>query len=270
MLTFQNQNSKMNLKTTFFVLILVLFGSFTDNFSLAQLKKEKVNSYFGLQFKPLIPGDFLGESEMTLRNGGFSANYSQQFGYTFGASVRIGITDLISIETGINQVQRNYNIDYSYSDSSISASDNFGIINYDVPVNALVYIKLSEEFYMNASLGGSMVFNPSNVAKLTFPGGLHEFIHEGRRRSRMGFEINANVGFEWRTEKAGFFYLGASGRIPIRPIFDVAAAWGYQTSTEQIYAIGEMNGTYLSIDLRYYLPNIKNKGTQPIKGPIEF
>lgn len=270
MLTFQNQNSKMNLKTLFFVLILALFGIFSNNLSFAQVKKEKVNSYFGLQFKPLIPGDFLGESSMTLQNGGFSAKYTQQFGYSFGASVRIGITDLISIETGINQVLRNYSIDYAFTDSSISATDNFGIMSYDIPMNALVYIKLSDEFYMNASLGGSLVYNPSNVAKLTFPGGLHEFIHEGRRRSRVGFEINANVGFEWRTEKAGFFYVGASGRIPIRPIFDVASAWGYQTSTEQIVAIGEMNGTYLSFDLRYYLPNIKNKGNQPLKGPIEF
>lgn len=251
----------------FVVLLFLIIGS-THSF-LAQTKKERVASYFGLQFKPLIPGDFLGESSTTLQNGGFKAIYNQQFGYSFGAVTRIGITDLISIETGINQVQRNYSIDFSLADSNLTSQMNFGMISYDIPVNGLIYIRLTEELYMNASLGGSMVFNPSNVAKIMYPRGLNEFIHEGRRRSRVGFEINANIGFEWRTEKSGFFYVGASGRIPVQPIFDIAAAWGHQKVSNQIFQVGEMNGTYLAFDFRYFFPNIKNKGTQPIKGPIE-
>lgn len=238
-------------------------------FSQIKAKKEKVPSYFGLQFKPLIPGDFLGKSKTTIRNGNFSALYKQQLGYSFGGSVRVGITELISIESGINLIQRNYSIDYSYPDSSLSLTSGFGITNYDIPINALIYIKLSDVFYMNASLGGSVVFNPSNVAKIEYPGGLNQFKHEGRRHGKMGFEFNANIGFELRTEKSGFFYLGASGRIPTQSIYNIAAIYSNTSSSTKLVATGGLDGAYLAIDIRYYFPNIKNKGVQFKPGPIE-
>lgn len=230
-------------------------------------KKEKFPSYFGVQLKPLIPGDFLGTSQLKLNDQQFYATFTQKLGYSFGATVRIGITKLISLETGINQVQRNYNIDFSIPDSNLYAKNDFGIINYDIPVNALFYIQLSEKFFMNASLGGSLVYNPTNVAtKLSLDKG-NVFIHEGRRYSRTGFETNANFGVELRTEKSGIFYLGISGRVPVKPIFQVAAV--YERQSYKRVAFGDMSGTYLSFDIRYYFPNIRNKGPQFRPGPVE-
>ena len=230
-------------------------------------KKEKFPSYFGLQFKPLIPGNFLGTSEVKLNNEQFFATFTQKFGYSFGANVRIGLTKLISLETGINQVQRNYNIDFSIPDSNLYAKNDFGIVNYDIPINALFYIQLTEKFFMNASLGGSVVYNPTNVAtKLALSNG-DVFIHEGRRFSKVGFEMSANFGVEYRTEKSGIFYFGTSGRIPLKPIFQIAAV--YERQGYSRVAIGDMIGTYLSFDIRYYLPNIRNKGPQFMPGPIE-
>lgn len=230
-------------------------------------KKDKFPSFFGLQFKPLIPGDFLGTSKTVVNTGNFTTTFTQKFGYSIGANVRIGITKLISIETGINQVQRNYNIDFDLPDSNLTAKNDFGILNYDIPLNALIYIQLGKKIFMNASLGGSFVYNPTDVAtKMTIPGG-HQFIHEGRRISRYGFETSANFGVEFRTEKSGIFYIGTSGRIPVRPIFEVAGV--YQNEGYKQVAFGNMSGTYLSFDFRYYLPNISNKGKQFIPGPIE-
>lgn len=241
------------------------------NFSFSQTnkadKKDKFPSFFGVQFKPLIPGDFLGTSTTIVNTGNFTTTFTQKFGYSFGANVRIGITKLISIETGINQVQRNYNIDFALPDSNLTAKNDFGIVNYDIPLNALIYIQLSDKFFMNASLGGSFVYNPTDVAtKITVEGG-HQFIHEGRRFSRYGFETSANFGIEFRTEKSGIFYIGSSGRIPVRPIFEVAGV--YQNEGYKQVAFGNMSGTYLSFDFRYYFPNISNKGKQFIPGPIE-
>lgn len=232
-----------------------------------QEKKEKVPSYFGIQFKPLIPGDFLGKSKLDLNADQLYATFTQKFGYSFGASVRVGLTKLISLETGINQVQRHYNVDFSIPDSGLYMRNDFGLVNYDIPVNVLFYIQLSDQTFMNASLGGSLVYNPSDVATTGTPGGAHVFNHEGRRISRVAFEINGNVGFELRTEKSGIFYLGGSGRIPLKPIFDVAAV--YENKSYRKVAVGSLIGTYLSLDLRYYLPNVKNKGVQFVKGPIE-
>lgn len=252
-------------------LLAVLFLWSGSAFLLAQQprpeKREKFPSYFGLQFKPLIPGNFLGTSQVKVSDKEFFATFTQTFGYSFGANVRIGLTKLISLETGINQVQRNYNIDFSIPDSNLYAKNNFGMVNYDVPLNALFYIQLSEKFFMNASLGGSIVYNPTDVATKTVDNKNNAFIHEGRRYSRVGFEMSANFGVEFRTEKSGIFYLGTSGRIPVKPIFQVAAV--YERQYYKRVAIGDMIGTYLSFDIRYYLPNIKNKGTQFIPGPIE-
>jgi len=230
-------------------------------------KKEKFPSYFGLQFKPLIAGNFLGSSQLKLNNEQFFAVVNQKFGYTFGANVRIGLTKLISLETGINQVVRNYNIDFSIPDSNLYVQNDISFLNYDIPFNALIYIQLSDKIFMNGSLGGSMVYNPSDVAtKLALQGG-NVFIQEGRRFSKVGFEMNANFGGEYRTEKNGIFYVGISGRIPLKPIYQIAAVYERQSYSK--VAVGNLIGTYISFDFRYYLPNIKNKGVQFIPGPIE-
>lgn len=230
-------------------------------------KKEKFPSYFGLQFKPLIAGNFLGSSQLKLNNDQLFAVVNQKFGYSFGANVRIGLTKLISLETGINQVVRNYNIDFSIPDSNLYVQNDISFLNYDVPFNALIYIQLSDKIYMNGSLGGSMVYNPSDVAtKLALQGG-NVFIQEGRRFSKVGFEMNANFGGEYRTEKSGIFYVGISGRIPLKPIYQIAAVYERQSYSK--VAVGNLIGTYISFDFRYYLPNIKNKGVQFIPGPIE-
>jgi hypothetical protein len=57
-----------------------------------------------LQFKPLIAGNFLGSSQLKLNNEQFFAVVNQKFGYSFGANVRIGLTKLISLETGIDEL----------------------------------------------------------------------------------------------------------------------------------------------------------------------
>ena len=230
-------------------------------------KRERFPSYFGFQFKPLIPGDFLAKSQISVSNGTFSGLFTQKYGYSFGAMTRVGVTKLISFETGINQVKRNYDIDFSYPDSSLYGSANFGIISYDIPINAMIYIQLSEKFFTNASLGTSFVYYPSNVGVVLPVDNKVTFIGEGKRKRLFDFEINANYGFELRTEKNGFFYLGASAKIPLAPIFKVAAVYEFPGETS-VAAVGEVNGAYLSLDIRYFFPNVKSKGKNTPDGPI--
>lgn len=243
-----------------------LFANAQEN-NPPRLKKEKFPSYFGLQFKPLIPGDFLGKSTLEISEQQLYAKFTQKFGYSFGASVRIGLTKLISIETGINMVQRNYSVDFAVADSNVYAKNTFGIINYDIPLNALIYIQLTDKLFMNTSIGGSFIYNPTNIATKTTLDKGHAFIQEGRRTSKVAAEFNANVGMEWRSEKSGIFYVGVTGKVPFKPIFKVAAI--YTKGSYSQTAIGQMTGAYLSLDFRYYLPNIAPKGQQFIHGPIE-
>lgn len=248
-------------------IIQLHFFSAAQDVAPARLKKEKFPSYFGLQFKPLIPGDFLGKSVVEIKQDQLYAKFTQKFGYSFGASVRIGFTKLISLETGINMVQRNYNIDFAVADSNIYAKNTFGTVSYDIPVNLLIYIQLSDKIFMNTSFGGSFIYNPTNVAtKVTLDKG-HSFVHEGRRASKAAVDFNANVGMEYRTEKNGIFYIGLTGKVPFQPIYKIAAI--YSKGSYSKIATGELTGTYLSLDFRYYLPNIAPKGKQFIHGPVD-
>lgn len=230
-------------------------------------KRDKLPSYFGLQFKPIIPGDFLSKSVIKINDTAFSGTFSQQYSYSFGASIRVGLTKLISIETGINQVKKNYKVDFDLSDSTITGQTRFGIISYDIPINAMIYIQLSDKIFSNASLGTSFVNYPSNVGGTVISNSKHLFVAEARRIRRFDFELNANLGFEFRSEKNGIFYLGSSAKIPFAPILKVAASYEYGNTLEKL-AVGEVNGSYLSIDLRYFFPIIKSKGQQFNTGPI--
>ena len=224
-------------------------------------------AYFGLQYKPIIGADYIGSSTLNLNNNSFQSTFKQTLGYSFGGVVRIPIRKFIAIETGINQIKRNYNVNYQITNSSLSVSKSLSFLSFDIPTNILFFSKLSNKLFLNSALGPSFVFNPSNVASQLVTSDSIIFKAEGRRRSIFSIELNANVGFEYRTLRNGYFYLGTSARIPFKPIFDVATM--YQVNGFKNVLIGSLNGAYVSFDLRYFFPIIENKGIQFQKGPVD-
>jgi hypothetical protein len=248
-------------------LLLILF-LFISSGAFSQVKKkERVPSYFGIQVRPVFPTRFIGDPRLELAGDGFETSIQQEIGFSFGGTVRAGITKLIAFETGINFTQRHFSVDMAVPDSNSFASDDLTFIEYDIPINGLIYIQLSEQWFMNASLGAALTMKPTDVGIFNQPGGLHYYKHTGLTRSKFGLDINANLGFEFRTEKAGFFYLGGSARVPFAPLFDLVADYTYQGINTRL--VGEVDGSFLSIDFKYFFPNIANKGVQFQNGPIE-
>jgi len=247
-------------------ILLFTFLAVGTAYSQSNQKREKFPSYFGLQVKPVFPTQFIGSPTTTMTNGEFSTTVNQKIGYSFGGTVRAGFTKLLALETGINFTQRNFGIDMSIADSNVFATNSISFIQYDMPVNLLVYVQMSERFYMNASLGPAITFKPTDVGVITLPGGAFSFAHTGVVRKKAGIELNANFGFEFRTDKIGFFYIGGSGRIPLAPVFDMVAQYKYQ-GIERV-AFAEIDGSYLSLDFKYFFPNIRNSGLQFQNGPI--
>lgn len=243
-------------------ILFLLYVSITT----AQNGKQKLPVYFGLQIRPVFPTQFIGESTLSMELDGFETTISQKIGYSFGATVRAGITKLIAFETGINFTQRNFDLSMAFPDSNSYATDKLQFIEYDVPINGLIYIKLSDRWYSNASLGAALTYKPTDIGVFNQPGGHHYYKHTGLTRSKFGVDINVNLGFEYRTKKSGFFYLGGSARVPFAPLFDLVADYTYQGNT--IRMVGEVDGSFLAIDFKYIFPIIKNKGKQPVKGPI--
>lgn len=258
----------MNTSVRNILIVFICIFSFVKKVD-AQWPK-KAQNYFGFLFKPLIPFGLVGDRPFVIVDeeiGDFESRISPIFGYTYGGVVRVGLSERLALESGINYTKRNFRADYNLPDSNVVATDEIGFVNFEIPLNFLVYIKLGEDFYMNTSLGGSANYNPSNIRSTTNPEGAHLFIFEGRRFSYFNFDVNANVGFEYRTEEKGFFYVGISGKLPLTPAFQIATEYSNDLHSQVAY--GQVEGATFAIDLKYFFHNSKRKGTQFKSGPIE-
>jgi hypothetical protein len=243
---------------------LIFFGFI----ALTQSSPSQVKAYFGLQYKPLIAGDFIGSSRLLLKNDTIQSEYTQQLGSSIGGVIRVHFKKNTALETGINQVIRHYNVQFSHLDSAITINKSLKIVAFDVPLNVLFFIKLSQKIFMNTSLGTSFVFNPSNVAVTAIYNKYNLFRAEGRMNNVFAVDLNANLGFEYRTDSKGFFYIGASGRVPLKPIFNVAVSHENTMNHQKTVLFGSMSGTYISFDFRYFFP-YNNKTSMKSGMPIE-
>lgn len=249
--------------------LLVLFSALVLRVS-AQEDRDKFPSYFGLIVAPVIPSNFLGNKTTSFRDTAqqMTTTFDQRTGLMFGASVRLGLARRFSIETGITQIRRNFNVKHSLPSEGLEAEKNFSFVSYDIPINGLVYIQLGEGVFMNAALGISVSHYPSDIRD-TIRQGVFQYVQEGRRTASTYFALNAGLGFEYRVPKVGTFYLGASGKVPLKPIMFGVGIINNVDSGAKVSAYAPVEGNFFSIDLRYYLPNIRNKGPQFRGGPVE-
>lgn len=251
---------------TFLALILLFVLSYSS--VSAQAYRRKPENFFGLQVKPLIPLGIVGDKPFTIKDGNFKSKISPKLGFSYGGIVRVGLTELLAIESGINFTKRNFEAEYSLPDSSLTGTDDLGFISFNIPLNLLVYVKLGQHLYMNVSGGASVNYNPSNIRSTINPEGAHLFIFEGRRLRFFDFNANGEVGFEYRTEKSGTFYLGISARVPFSPTLDIATE--YRNDTYSSVARGTIEGATFAFSIKYFFHNNKRKkGPQYEGGPIE-
>jgi hypothetical protein len=248
-----------------FIILLFLFFTF-KGLSQANLNNS---TYFGFEYKPIMAGDFIAKSETTLTLGSFTTNFKQLLGHSYGANIRVLLTPGISIETGIHMVKRNYNITFSESESNLTASKKISFYNYDLPIIPYFFIKLSEKVYLANGLGPCFVFSLSDVATQVVASNSTKFIAEGRRTHRIAIDLSANLGFEYRTPRKGIIYIGGNARIPFAPIFTVAGIKETLNNKNRNVVIGNMSGSYISFDLKYYFPTNQNKQEPILKGPID-
>lgn len=197
----------------------------------------------GFQVKPIFSSKFFNTGPVEGSIGTFNAKVTPQSGYCAGMVIRRGLTQKLSIETGINYVRRNYVLDIT--DTNYAATNRFKFIGYELPVSALVYIRLGEKLFMDASLGGSFDFFPSDIDS---EGSNHYQV--GRRKRWANLAVISNLGVEWRTENAGYFYLGASYHRPFEFIF--ASLSQLKTMNVDTFVRNDLSGNYLTIDIRYF------------------
>jgi hypothetical protein len=253
-----------------FLLFLLILVKVTSTFCQLGEKKELYPIHFGIHTKIIVPSNFLGSVKTSLVNEGFQSTLTQKTGFSYGALIRADYTKNITLECGINYIQRQFTADMSYSDSIelIQDTNKLTFINYELPITGIVKIQLARTVFALVGLGPSFTFKPTNVALVDLPGGKHTFYHSGSVK-KFGVDLNVQGGFEFRTKKSGYFYIGSGVKVPTAYLFNWGGKYAQQGSSESLIAFDKTNGAFLSFDIRYYLPNIRNSGMQFNKGPIE-
>jgi hypothetical protein len=200
----------------------------------------------GLQAKPIFPVKFLKTGAQTVSQNGIDFTVTPKIGYSGGMVIRWGFTNSVSLETGINYVKRNYNLEFK-TDTFAGTSD-FGIVNYQIPISALVFIRLSDKLYMNASAGLSLDMFVSDIHTYS-----SYFNNYSQRNGVFQSGVLANLGWEYRTLKSGYFYIGASFQRPFAQIYNSSLTYFKGDGTYE-NTLTKLNGSYLTFDVRYFFP----------------
>lgn len=79
--------------------------------------------------------------------------------------VRVALTKTIALETGLGQIQRRYSFTLNNDTANYSETAKVRYIGYELPITALIFIRLGERAFMNAALGFSADFYPSDAQR---------------------------------------------------------------------------------------------------------
>jgi hypothetical protein len=241
----------MNQFKHFILLLFFLCSSLLMN-------AQKNVTTVGLQFKPIFPVDFVGTGETIKEDLDVTFTVGLKSGFAGGMVIRRGFSDLLSLETGINYVKRKYSL--KIQDQDYQRDAKFRIIGYEIPVALLVYIQLSEKLYMNVSMGPSLDMFASSVQVFD-----SNFNHVSFRNHVIQGAVLANLGWEWRTEKSGYFYIGASYHRPFNYIFLSRTEYSKPDklpTDPNAFSETELLGNYLTLDLRYFFHEDPETKTQ--------
>ncbi len=209
---------------------------------------QKNVTTFGLMVRPGFPNQFLGASADEFNDSTIFYKINQNSGISFGALVRHGITNRLSLETGIIYTKRNY--DMSITDSSFTGKSNFSIIGYEIPLSALVFIQLDEKLWMDAGLGANLNIFPSDVTTYQ-----DYFIQFSARKQKINGGVMGHLGVEYRTAKSGYFYFGLVYLRSLSTIYNTLVEYYPERDFDKLPAATgrtTLGGDYFGIDFKYF------------------
>lgn len=220
-------------------------------------KKSKIKVVVsgGPEGNLIIPTDFGTRSDEFRQDTAF--RFVPKISFRLGMNVRFDFTKRISFQTGLYYVSRTYEVNVGKTNGAtpdiqeMLFKNSFKYMAFEIPMMALIYVQLGEKWFMNNAVGFTAEFFPSNTQKVD---PYLEFEIYNARRSWIIPGVKAAVGFEFRTENAGYFYLGGQFHRPLIPISDgfvernITGDIGFQTVKIPL------SGTYFAIDFKYFLP----------------
>jgi hypothetical protein len=225
-------------------ILFLLFVSFTI------CHAQESTTKFGVIYKPIFPSTYFRTGPKEFSDNNVKFKIAQSSGFSAGASIRKGLTKSLSIEAALCYVKRRYNL--QITDTTFTGNSSYKIIGYEIPVQALVFVQLSQEIWMNVALGPSIDIFPSDIRTEG-----NYFVQHSTRNSKLqvfNTGILANIGWEWRTKKSGYFYLGSSYHRSLNEPYTSYIGYRRTVNQSAADAFGKVNhsGDYLTFDLRYY------------------
>ncbi len=220
------------------------------------------NFHFGLQFKPIIAAAYFDAGDESVKWENYNFELSPRFGQSLGMIVRYHLSSTFSTEIGLSLVNRRYQLGIDNSDLGIQDLSNFTLRSYELPIQILSYVKVSEKYYLNVAFGNSLNIFASDV--ISFGEENPYFFQSTSKRKRTQSALIANLGMEYRNLKKGIFYLGFSLHRPWKntarsyPEFDDGSnSFNTQAPAGNNVKYIDISGNYLTIDLRYFFPQKK-------------
>jgi hypothetical protein len=226
-------------------------------------------NYFGFQYRHILPMQQMQSGSQNFSDSILQTELTPKDGYTFGGVLRYGLTDLISLETGLYYNQRNFSIQSTRTDSMLSVDQRLRFVQFEIPIQGNIGIQLSRSIYANAALGGAILYKPTSVATYINPSDKHEFRQVGLVdiNKKLGFDIRTSIGFEYRNKKAGVFYLGGTAFVQLQPAFVLLSRYQYENFKQA--AFGDVNASGFGFDLKYFIPYTRPGRLIFQQGPIE-
>lgn len=229
-------------------------------------KKEKYPSDFSFVGQYILKNNFLGKNSYLTQNDSLYSSLTVGDGWTLGGILRKNFEERFALEYGLLYTNRLFEAEMGFIERDLKYASSFRFITYALPVTGLVFVKMSPEIFANVGLGLAGSYKTSNVEVVGNPEDNHQFLLGGLAAPKFGLDMNGQVGFEYRTRNQGTFYLGTSMRVGLSPLMYYISTYRKEGNSAQHTQSVQSN--YFSVELRWYLPNIKNKGPQPKQGPI--
>ncbi len=231
--------------------------------------KQKTFVTIGPEVNLVLPTDFGARPDVSYQDTLYK--FYPNLGYRFGACLRFDFSRTFSFQTGLFYISRNYTSQVGKANEIKSEiiedyyNRSMNYVGFEIPLMGLFYVQLGRKWFMNNAVGFSIDFYPSSIVKNAGDSAI-KYVSYGGRNSWCVPAMKAAIGFEFRSDNSGYFYLGGQFHRPFVGIFDGYAErtnpvpFGFQPSKIP------QSGTYFSVDFKYFFPTgKKNKWTETNK-----
>ena len=229
-------------------IIFILFFYFAFN-----ANSQNSKTTFGIQYKPIIPAEYFNAADLSESSASYNFSLNPKYSNSFGMVIRRQINKTFSVESGLNYTQRNFKLSITNSTINLSDFTAFGMRSYELPLQLLTYVRVSENWYLNIAFGISHNVLASDI--FSYGEEKNNFFFQNTYRKSEGYSaLLANVGMEYRTESKGYYYFGTSLHRPWKSIGRIFPEYDDKTyifnEDKEFYF--DMLGNFVTIDFRYF------------------